>query len=141
MSMEEQAETPIYYGKRVLCGQVPQYKGNYVRVLGKVEQSVEGSFFLRSEQNPTESAKVVIENVLIDPETMPIVEVFGQVSEEGYVIGEVVYPCSDFSLFLFLFFFLSLSFHHFYSLFFLFSFKQTLLFMKMSSAEFLKFQN
>ena len=114
MSMDEQEETVISYGKRILCGQASENVGTYVRIIGKVEQSVEGSFFLRSETNPTAAVKVVIDGIFIDPEQMPIVEVYGHLNDDGTLSGEVVYPVTDFSLF-------SLPPFFFFHLFFLFS--------------------
>ena len=108
--MSDQLE--VQSSKRVLLNDVGNYVGKRVRVVGKVQNSVEGRFTLVATDGVT-SVTIIIPEHTIDPEVMPIVEVAGLVGDELSVSAELVCPFIDFGLFfisLFFFFFLPLCF-------------------------------
>ena len=103
--MSDQLE--VQSSKRVLLNDVGNYVGKRVRVVGKVQNSVEGRFTLVATDGVT-SVTIIIPEHTIDPEVMPIVEVAGLVGDELSVSAELVCPFIDFGLFfisLFFFFF------------------------------------
>ena len=118
--MSDQLE--VQSSKRVLLNDVGNYVGKRVRVVGKVQNSVEGRFTLVATDGVT-SVTIIIPEHTIDPEVMPIVEVAGLVGDDLSVSAELVCPFIDFGLFfnsLFFFFlplcFVSLIFFFFNSL-------------------------
>ena len=118
--MSDQLE--VQSSKRVLLNDVGNYVGKRVRVVGKVQNSVEGRFTLVATDGVT-SVTIIIPEHTIDPEVMPIVEVAGLVGDELSVSAELVCPFIDFGLFFIsLFFFFSFLFVLFRCCFFFISF-------------------